>query len=135
MEAGGDTFVIHTGTKSAHGLAGPIALASGEAVSLQVYLQEDGPVDCATADPGDALIDQEVTPEPRYLGLVDLLQETSRRLVTFGLHVHVGLDSGDKAIMVCDRILEHLPTLLAMSVTEWPLHKALAASIIVGVGR
>jgi carboxylate-amine ligase len=62
--------------------------------------------------------DQQVTPEPRYLGLVDLLQETSRRLVTFGLHVHVGLDTGDKAIMICDRILAHLPTLLALSVNS-----------------
>ena len=62
--------------------------------------------------------DQEVTLNERYLGLVDLLQETARRLVTFGLHVHVGLDSGDKAIMVCDRILPHLPMLLALSVNS-----------------
>ena len=58
---------------------------------------------------------QEVTPNERYQGLIDLLQETARRLVTFGLHVHVGVDSGDKAIMVCDRIMSHLPTLLALS--------------------
>ncbi|MBV8430399.1 MAG: YbdK family carboxylate-amine ligase, partial [Solirubrobacterales bacterium] len=58
---------------------------------------------------------QEVTPNERYLGLIDLLQETARRLVTFGLHVHVGVDSGDKAIMLCDRIMSHLPTLLALS--------------------
>jgi carboxylate-amine ligase len=62
--------------------------------------------------------DQEVTPDRRYLDLVDLLQETARRLVTFGLHVHVGLDSGDKAIMMCDRILPHLPVLLALSVNS-----------------
>jgi glutamate---cysteine ligase / carboxylate-amine ligase len=62
--------------------------------------------------------DQEVTPNERYLGLVDLLQETARRLVTFGLHVHVGLDSGDMAIMICDRILPHLPMLLALSVNS-----------------
>ena len=62
--------------------------------------------------------DQEVTPDERYLGLVDLLQETARRLVTYGLHVHVGLDSGDKAIMMCDRILPHLPMLLALSVNS-----------------
>ncbi|MBV8130717.1 MAG: YbdK family carboxylate-amine ligase [Planctomycetaceae bacterium] len=62
--------------------------------------------------------DQEVTPDERYLGLVDLLQETARRLVTFGLHVHVGLDSGDMAIMICDRILPHLPMLLALSVNS-----------------
>jgi carboxylate-amine ligase len=59
--------------------------------------------------------EQEVTPNERYLKLVDLLQETARQLVSFGLHVHVGLDSGDKAIMMCDRILAHLPALLALS--------------------
>lgn len=59
--------------------------------------------------------DQEVTPNERYQGLIELLQESARRLVTFGLHVHVGVDSGDKAIMICDRILRHLPTLLALS--------------------
>ena len=59
--------------------------------------------------------DQKVTPNERYLALVNLLQELARRLVTFGLHVHVGVDSGDKAVMICDRILRHLPTLLALS--------------------
>jgi glutamate---cysteine ligase / carboxylate-amine ligase len=58
---------------------------------------------------------QEVTPIDRYRDLIELLQETARRIITFGLHVHVGVDSGDKAIMICDRILQHLPTLLALS--------------------
>jgi carboxylate-amine ligase len=65
--------------------------------------------------PFSAWQDQEVTPNERYQGLIDLLQESARRLVTFGLHVHVGVDSGDKAIMICDRIMSHLPTLLALS--------------------
>ena len=59
--------------------------------------------------------DQKVSPSERYYGLIDLLQETARRLLTFGLHVHVGVDSGDKAIMICDRIMQHIPTLLAFS--------------------
>ncbi len=62
--------------------------------------------------------DQAVSPNERYHSLIDLLQETARRLVTFGLHVHVGVDSGDKAIMICDRIMQHLPTLLALSVNS-----------------
>jgi carboxylate-amine ligase len=61
---------------------------------------------------------QDITPDERYQNLIDLLQETARRLVTFGLHVHVGVDTGDKAIMICDRILQHLPTLLALSVNS-----------------
>jgi carboxylate-amine ligase len=62
--------------------------------------------------------DQDVTPHERYHDLISLLQETARRIVTFGLHVHIGVDSGDKAIMICDRILQHLPTLLALSVNS-----------------
>ncbi len=42
----------------------------------------------------------------------------ARRLVTFGLHVHVGVDTGDKAVMICDRIMQHLPTLLAQSAQQ-----------------
>ncbi len=59
--------------------------------------------------------DQDVTQNDRYLGLIDLLQDTARQLVTFGLHFHVGVDSGDKAVMLCDRMLRHLPILLALS--------------------
>jgi carboxylate-amine ligase len=62
--------------------------------------------------------DQDVTPQERYHDLISLLQETARRIVTFGLHVHIGVDSGDKAIMICDRIMQHLPTLLALSVNS-----------------
>ncbi len=62
--------------------------------------------------------EQRITPDDRYLQLVNLLQEMARRLVTFGLHVHVGVDSGDKAVMICDRIMRHLPTLLALSVSS-----------------
>ena len=59
--------------------------------------------------------EQKVTPDPRYEDLVELLQEMARRLVTFGLHVHVGVDSGDKAVMICDRIMQYLPVLLSLS--------------------
>jgi carboxylate-amine ligase len=62
--------------------------------------------------------EQRITPDDRYLMLVNLLQEMARRLVTFGLHIHVGVDSGDKAVMISDRIMRHLPTLLALSVSS-----------------
>lgn len=61
---------------------------------------------------------QEVTGNSRYLDLVQLLQELARRMICFGLHVHVGVDSGDKAVMICDRIMQHLPTLLALSASS-----------------
>ena len=43
------------------------------------------------------------------------MRHISRRLVVFGLHVHVGVNTGDKAIQLCDRLLRHLPKLLALS--------------------
>lgn len=58
---------------------------------------------------------QEITVNERYYKLVSLMQDVARRLVTFGLHVHVGVESGDKAVMICDRLLRHLPLLLALS--------------------
>src|SRR5882757_3124044 len=68
--------------------------------------------------PFSTWLEQRITPDDRYLMLVNLLQEMARRLVTFGLHIHVGVDSGDKAVMICDRIMRHLPTLLALSVSS-----------------
>ncbi len=61
---------------------------------------------------------QQVTDTERYHDLVQLLQELARRMITFGLHVHVGVDTGDKAVMICDRIMQHLPTLLALSASS-----------------
>ncbi|MEM1067605.1 MAG: YbdK family carboxylate-amine ligase [Planctomycetota bacterium] len=61
---------------------------------------------------------QDVTDNQRYKNLVLLLQELARRLITNGLHVHVGVDSGDKAVMICDRIMQYLPTLLALSASS-----------------
>ncbi len=62
--------------------------------------------------------DQKITINDRYHRLVELMQDVARRLVTFGLHVHIGVDSGDKAVMICDRMLRHLPLLLALSVNS-----------------
>ena len=59
--------------------------------------------------------DQLPTPDERYARMLEILQDMGRRFVVSGLHVHVGVDSGDKAVMICERILRHLPTLLAMS--------------------
>ena len=59
--------------------------------------------------------DQQIVPTERYKMLLNLLQDTARQLITFGLHVHVGVESGDKAVMICDRIMQHLPVLLALS--------------------
>ncbi|MDB5350607.1 MAG: glutamate--cysteine ligase [Planctomycetota bacterium] len=59
--------------------------------------------------------DQEITPNERYYKLANLLGETIIRPVTFGLHVHVGVQSGDQAIRVIGQLQKYLPALLALS--------------------
>src|SRR5690606_2186644 len=93
----------------------------GEDLARKLRLVQDLAAGCgcqlfwAATHPFSHWAKQQITPNERYLNLVELLQDMARRLVTFGLHVHVGVDSGDKAIMICDRILRHLPILLALS--------------------
>ena len=69
----------------------------------------------AATHPFSSWRDQDITVNDRYFRLVELMQDVARQLVTFGLHIHVGVDTGDKAVMVCDRMLRHLPLLLALS--------------------
>jgi carboxylate-amine ligase len=72
----------------------------------------------AGSHPFSTWMDQEISPDKRYEKLVELMQDTARRIVTFGMHVHVGVDSGDKAMMVVDRLMRYLSTLLALSVNS-----------------
>jgi len=72
----------------------------------------------AATHPFSSWRDQKISVNDRYYRLVELMQDVARRLVTFGLHVHIGVDTGDKAVMICERMLNHLPLLLALSVNS-----------------
>lgn len=67
------------------------------------------------AHPFAQWLDQEISVSPRYLKLIDDNQDTIRRQLTFGLHVHVGVPDGDAAARVATRVSHYLPTLLALS--------------------
>lgn len=69
----------------------------------------------AASHPFSSWRDQKITVDDRYFRLVDLMQDVARRLLTFGLHVHVGVETGDKAIHLCDRMMKYLPLLLSLS--------------------
>jgi len=69
----------------------------------------------AASHPFSSWRDQDITVNARYDRLVGLMEDVARQLVTFGMHVHVGVDSGDKAVMICDRMQQFLPLLLALS--------------------
>ena len=58
---------------------------------------------------------QDVTEAPRYVGLIENMQWVAERELIFGLHVHVGMRSGDEAIWVANALRTWLPELLALS--------------------
>lgn len=59
--------------------------------------------------------EQEPTERPRYLALAEQLGWLTSRQLVFGLHVHVGVNSAEKAIACANGIRPHLPELLALS--------------------
>ena len=62
--------------------------------------------------------DQKIFPNERYQHLVDRIQWPARRLLIYGLHVHVGVGSGEKAIAVMNALTTYLPHLLALSASS-----------------
>ena len=60
-------------------------------------------------------LDQEIIDTPHYQRLKKDLGWVARRNNTWSLHVHVGIQGGDRAVAVCDWLRERLPILLAVS--------------------
>lgn len=56
-----------------------------------------------------------VFPSERYDRIYDRLAYMIHQRVVFGLHVHVGVPSGDMAIGIINMLVQHLPHLLAVS--------------------
>ena len=52
---------------------------------------------------------------PRYEEFAQKYGWAVRRLLTFGMHVHVGMESKEKAVAVHDEIRKYLPLVLALS--------------------
>jgi carboxylate-amine ligase len=62
--------------------------------------------------------DCRVTPTPRYHQLIDRNQWLIQRAAVYGLHVHIGMPSGDACIKFKNFFLNLLPHLLALSASS-----------------
>jgi carboxylate-amine ligase len=62
--------------------------------------------------------DQRIIDTPHYRRNNELLQYVVWRNNTFGLHVHVGIRGGDRAVAVCNAMRRFLPELLALSASS-----------------
>jgi carboxylate-amine ligase len=61
---------------------------------------------------------QDVSPSERYEELIDKIQWPARRLAIHGIHFHVGVTSGEKAIAITRSLAFHLPLFLALSASS-----------------
>ena len=75
-------------------------------------------VACAGTHPFSKWVEQRITDSERYRRLVDQCQWPARRLMIFGVHVHVGVESGEKAIAISNGLTTYLPHLLALSASS-----------------
>jgi carboxylate-amine ligase len=74
--------------------------------------------------------DRIVSPGDRYQVLIDRNRWLARRLVIFGLHVHVGMRDGEHAVAMLNGMLSYLPHVLALSASSpfWEGHDTGLAS-------
>jgi carboxylate-amine ligase len=62
--------------------------------------------------------DRIVYPAERYQGLIDRNRWMARRLMVFGLHVHIGVRDGPHAMAMINGLLPYLPHALALSASS-----------------
>ena len=59
--------------------------------------------------------EQEIYPDARYDRVVEDLQQVARANLIFGLHVHVGIEDRESAILIMNSLRYFLPHILALS--------------------
>jgi glutamate---cysteine ligase / carboxylate-amine ligase len=80
-----------------------------------VAAESDSLIASAGTHPFSRYEHQDVTDRPRYRELIETMRWVAERELIFGLHIHVGLDSPDKAIACANGLRTFLPELLALS--------------------
>ena len=70
---------------------------------------------CSGTHPTTDWATQTISPNPRYAKLVEDMQWLARQLQIFGVHVHVGVRSPEKAIPIVNALSAYIPHFLALS--------------------
>lgn len=73
---------------------------------------------CAGTHPTAKHWERKIYPLPRYQDLIDRNQFISRRLIIFGMHVHIGVKNGQQCIDLMNEFLYELPIFLALSASS-----------------
>lgn len=80
--------------------------------------EKDLEIVAAATHPFSRYTDQQVTPLPRYQGVLEEMQMLAQRLLIFGMHVHVGIADRSLAIDTMNVVRYMLPHVLALSTSS-----------------
>ncbi|WP_017603449.1 glutamate--cysteine ligase [Nocardiopsis alkaliphila] len=106
------TGICETVEEAKRDLAGNIARMRG-------VLEPRGTVlTCSGTHPMDHWREQRLSPGERYGELVEQMQWLARRILTCGVHVHVGVRGQAKAIPIVNALAKYMPHFLALSASS-----------------
>ena len=80
--------------------------------------QSDKMIAAAGTHPFSHWRDQVVTDKDRYHGLFDSMQYVAKRLLIFGMHVHIGIEDRNLQIDVMNQMRYFMPHILALSTSS-----------------
>ncbi len=110
---------IETGTKVCRSVAeAREALGETRRLVVEAAAEYGAAVMAASTHPFAAWRAQMVTPRERYERFAVTFQESLRRLVIGGMHVHAGFGDADSRIRVMTALRRHLPLLHALSTSS-----------------
>jgi carboxylate-amine ligase len=72
----------------------------------------------AGTHPFSKWIEQEITARDRYYGLAKDMGHVARRLLIFGMHVHIGIEDPELRIDIMNQVRYFLPHILALSTSS-----------------
>ena len=106
------TGICHTVSEAKEDLARTISELQRTAAEHGILLA------CAGTHPVSDWRDASMAPIQRYAELVEQMQWLARRIQTFGVHVHVGIRDGNKAIPIVNALAAYLPHFLAITASS-----------------
>jgi glutamate---cysteine ligase / carboxylate-amine ligase len=106
------TGVCTTVGEATADLAGTVAEVSAAAERRGLGLM------CSGTHPITDWKTQRISPNPRYAKLIEDMQWLARRLQIFGVHVHVGVRSPEKAIPIVNALTAYVPHFLGLSASS-----------------
>lgn len=83
-----------------------------------VCAQHETLIAASGTHPFASYLDRRITPAARYKELIERNQWIARRLVIFGLHVHVGMPDAQTMIKVMNAFMQYSPLLLGLSASS-----------------